>query len=1631
VAELSAIRVRRTTGIAHGYSLAIMILVICLLDLTTAAFRLPLHILVSEPNAQLQANSNVSSSSFQTGSPNLTDGAYLWDDFLIGGKAGMRLVDNWKNEMACDEDSVQLIAGVNIGYDGAVDELSRIAEQFGGKRLDLINETDVPVALVVDVPINQVRDFRHRLQELSSVRYVQPNMKTEAEFIPNDPLWSSQWGPQKIEADLAWETTTGDHSVLVAIVDTGIEYTHPELTVNYVSGGHDWVNNDDDPMDDNGHGTHCAGIVAAQANNGLGIAGIAQVRLMAEKVLGADGTGYDSWVANGIYHAVDSGARIISMSLGGDADSTALHDAVKYAYMHGVLVVAAAGNSGSDQPHYPACYDEVMAVSATDSSDSRAAFSSYGEWVDLAAPGLGILSTYRGASYTEMSGTSMACPHVTGVAGLVWTMFPNYTLNQVRTTLQRSADDLGYPGFDQYFGYGRVNARKAILGLQEHDIALARWWGPGRINPGEEGTFDTVIANNGLHNESNVTVEFFVNGTLTDLRTVDLLENGTSVPLSFSWGTSENGVYNMTCYLIPVAGENFTENNAAYLVLQVRPSRTLRIPTEFPAIKTALQSAGDGDTILVAGAYFAEGEIDVTIDNVALIAEGRVQLEGCGVRNVIRVEANGVLIEGFDIINCTSSDYAVYIRGSNNTLRENVFYRNGECVQLMNSFNCNVTGNIFRNNGGNGLVLQYTCNTEVSGNSFVSQAFLGGINLWTSSNNSVLFNNITGGTPRAALDLWYSEGNILRGNRITDNEYGLVIQSSPNNIFRNNVMLGNTRNLCIGLEDVERRPEKCVNDLDTSNTINGKPIYYLVDVCEMTVPSNAGCVVLVRCRNIRIEDVDIRNNLDGILLLDTNNSLIRGSNISGNTGGWWEPACGGITLQGKSSRNNVISSNHITHNRFGVLCFYSGGNDTITMNEISDNGYGVQAICDNTSVSLNNVTCNGVYLTGSSLSLGGVEVVGSNCSITSNNIMSNQWSAVKIKQGERCMVTDNNIIANGVGSDSALILSQVTQSTISSNNFIETAGTAIVLDGSGNNTFFRNNFINNTLDVQSNGINTWNLAYPEGGNYWSCYNGTDTKSGPFQNITGPDGIGDTSYCPTVNETDQYPRMTSSTDNPLPQTYKLELIAWLNNEQIAPPSNLYDNTPDPAVRTWLFLPNMTVTIDCHAYTYTDLDHWELDGVVAGFTTQCTVKMNSDHALKAFFVSVEPVTVAIAPTETIETKVNESIQFKSLISGGKLVFWGRRIDPWLQWHINDSFVFDAALPTWTFTPNAAGTYIVNLAAVTQSSTLSNNVTVNVKDRPQVYVLPTSHLSYSGEPVELTSTFGEATPPYRFEWFMNGTKIIEATSSTLTYVPTEPGTYRIHFNVIDSAGTTRSSDEATITVMAKPSIYISPTAASIRFPQPLVFTANATNGYKPYRIRWVLDQIILNCTATSVDLTRYPSGNHSLYVNLTDILATTVKSNEVSITVKPELKLSVNPEFTAIVVGKSIELTAVPFEDGLLLTYQWFLNDQPVVGATSHTWNFTPQTGAIYTVYANVTEIESELSAKSNVAKVTVYFLGDVNHDWRVDMRDIGAVCSHFGATPSEPNWDPLMDLNEDLKVDMRDIGIACRNFGKHYP
>jgi subtilisin family serine protease len=413
---------------------------------------------------------------------------------------------------------------------------------------------------IYKVRLSEGTDVKTALAKLKgdpNIEYAEPNYICKVQMLPNDPYYHSSgswgqpyddlWGIKKINCEKAWDISQGE-GVVVAVIDTGVDYNHPDLTANIWTNPREIPNNgiDDDnngyvddtrgwnfvswdgsgpnnnPMDGYGHGTHCAGIIAAVGNNNIGVIGVApKAKIMVLKGLDDNyGSGTEADLAKCVIYAADNGAKVLSNSWGGSGESQTLTDVFHYAYSKGCVCVAAAGNSNDDVSNYhPANIDTVITVAASTQNDEKCSFSNYGKKIDVSAPGGGyeneggqgwrdiynIISTmldncaiakeapYLKVSdgYWRLAGTSMACPHVAGVAALILSRYPGLSNDCLRDVIRVYSDDIGYGGKDDYFGYGRLNAYEAlkmspkirITMIDAHEVTGNN---NGYIDPGDE-----------------------------------------------------------------------------------------------------------------------------------------------------------------------------------------------------------------------------------------------------------------------------------------------------------------------------------------------------------------------------------------------------------------------------------------------------------------------------------------------------------------------------------------------------------------------------------------------------------------------------------------------------------------------------------------------------------------------------------------------------------------------------------------------------------------------------------------------------------------------------------------------------------------------------------------------------------------------------------------------------------------------------------------------------------------------------------------------------------------------------------------------------------------------------------------
>lgn len=376
------------------------------------------------------------------------------------------------------------------------------------------------------VPAAAAAEYQARLARLGGVRGVEPLARVQAAGIPNDPYFAEyQWNLRQIRAPDAWDLTTGDRRLIIAVVDTGVALDHPDLR-DQLLPGQNFVQPGTPPADDNGHGTHVAGIIGAATNNGIGVAGLMwEVRLLPVKVLDAAGGGDVDRVAQGIAWAADQGARVINLSFAGANSADVLAEAVQYARGKGALVVAAVGNDGRNEASYPAALDGVMAVTATTRADERLPTANWGDYVSVAAPGEQIASTFwdpmLGNTYAAASTSSQGAPQVAGLAGLVWAANPALSPAAVRALIEAHADRPPPPARADQLGAGRINAYRTVLAALPwlyDSRGAAAYRAPAEAAPRlflpyvvkrREGWTSTLLLRNATAQPTTLTVAFY------------------------------------------------------------------------------------------------------------------------------------------------------------------------------------------------------------------------------------------------------------------------------------------------------------------------------------------------------------------------------------------------------------------------------------------------------------------------------------------------------------------------------------------------------------------------------------------------------------------------------------------------------------------------------------------------------------------------------------------------------------------------------------------------------------------------------------------------------------------------------------------------------------------------------------------------------------------------------------------------------------------------------------------------------------------------------------------------------------------------------------------------------------------
>jgi len=518
---------------------------------------------------------------------------------LAPGTAGAQLPPDWVSD--------ELIVGIRAG--AARSNARAVYRSAGASLIQEIPQIGVHRLRVAPAALEAVELTLKRRNEFA---FVERNRVFPPIQIPNDPSYGFQWHLPKIGAPAAWDLVPTASGVVIAILDSGVDPSHPDLRAKLISGINTYDHNTD-TTDVFGHGTAVAGSAAAMGNNGIGVASVAwDSPIMPIRVTDTDGFAYTSTLAEGLVYAADNGASVMNLSFGGVAGSQAIRSAAQYAMGRGALVVAAAGNCG--------CFDStpdnpyLLSVGATDRSDGLASFSSQGDHVDLAAPGVSILTTRRGGGYGYGSGTSFAAPVVAGVVALMFAANPDLTASEVESILESTADDLGNPGYDTSFGHGRVNAHEAVLAAGGDFPPTAAILSPDN---GETVAGNISVEVSATDDDGIASIELYLDGILvgTDL----------SAPFGFSLNTmaQTDGSHLLEAVAYDTGGNSGASPSVMFVVDnpatdQSPPSITIKRPR-------------DGSKVRRKKGFRVVATDDVQVRNIELYVDGALMAsKSCG-----------------------------------------------------------------------------------------------------------------------------------------------------------------------------------------------------------------------------------------------------------------------------------------------------------------------------------------------------------------------------------------------------------------------------------------------------------------------------------------------------------------------------------------------------------------------------------------------------------------------------------------------------------------------------------------------------------------------------------------------------------------------------------------------------------------------------------------------------------------------------------------------------------------------------------------------------------------------------------------------------------------------------------------
>lgn len=492
------------------------------------------------------------------------------------------------------------------------DELAKTLKTHGAKSVGRIAGINVHI---VQLPAQaSEKAIAALLAKNPNIKFAEPDMILKPDATANDPYYGSAWHLPKIGAPAAWDTASG-RAIIIAILDSGVDASHPDLAGKLVAGWNFYDNNSN-TSDVYGHGTKVAGAAAAITNNSLGVAGVAGgATIMPIRVTATTGSAPISAMASGLTWAADRGARVANLSFQAAGYST-IQSAAQYLKNKGGLLTTAAGNSGTQQTF--AYTDTLIVASATDANDAKTSWSSYGNFVSVAAPGAGIYSTVRGGGYAAVNGTSFAAPVTAGVVALMMATNPTLPASKIQSLLYASAVDLGSAGKDIYYGYGRINAAAAVLAAKSELAGDATKPAVTLTTPTGGSTVKGLVAVN-VSASDNVgisRVDLMVNGSK--------LASDTTAPYSFSWDTSKvaDGSATLTASAYDAAG-NFASSSASIKVANATSTST-STSTDATLPVVSISNPPNGAT--VSGRLLVAGSAtdNVAVTSTKLFIDGRL-----------------------------------------------------------------------------------------------------------------------------------------------------------------------------------------------------------------------------------------------------------------------------------------------------------------------------------------------------------------------------------------------------------------------------------------------------------------------------------------------------------------------------------------------------------------------------------------------------------------------------------------------------------------------------------------------------------------------------------------------------------------------------------------------------------------------------------------------------------------------------------------------------------------------------------------------------------------------------------------------------------------------------------------------